>query len=287
VLVFQCRNCTHHFAHPELDSSQLAVYYGRAYRKHRLGPSYCELMRRRAKAQFQFIKKYLLPDAESFSEWKVIDIGCGIGALVAQLERDGALAQGYDLDPAVISFGKKHWKSDLRVGGLEAASLCGQDCNLLCLSHIIEHLPNVRNSVGTALEGLRDGGYVFVEVPRYHERMFHPFLEMESHLHFFTPTSLVALLKSLGLSVIACLTCGPLTHLPANRERNSDSCAAPMIGWFRNRILVFLNQRDRIRTSYDGFYDAYYQTPEEGGIWVRCLARKKGKHDGSAGSHTC
>jgi|GEM_PF-3238511 len=287
VSVFRCMNCSHHFAYPEPDSNQLAVYYGRAYRKYRLGPSYCKLMRRRADAQIQFIKRYLISSAESFAEWKVCDMGCGIGFLVTQFEREGALAKGYDLDPTVIRFGKKHWKSDLHVGGLEATNLSGQNFDLLCLSHVLEHLPDIRKSFGKALDGLGDAGHVFVEVPHYPEKMFLSPLDMESHLHFFTPRSLTALLKGLGLYVIACATCGPREHPTPNWEGNRGSRAAAMIGWLWNRILVLLNQRDRIKTIYDGFYESYYQTPGEGGIWIRCLARKKGEQDGSVGSHSC
>ena len=122
-------------------------------------------------------------------------MGCGIGALVAQFEREGALAKGYDLDPTVIRFGKKHWKSDLRVGGLETARLQGLDFDLLCLSHVIEHLPDIQRSIGKALDGLKQDGYLFIEVPRYTAEMFESPLNLESHLHFFTPASLTALLK--------------------------------------------------------------------------------------------
>ena len=284
VSVFQCMNCSHHFAYPEPDSYHLALYYGRVYRKHRLGPSYSELMRRRADAQIQFIKRGLLTAAESFAEWKVCDMGCGIGALVAQFEREGALAKGYDLDPTIIRFGKKHWKSDLRVGGLETARLQGRDFDLLCLSHVIEHLPDIQRSIGKALDGLKQDGYLFIEVPRYTAEMFESPLNLESHLHFFTPTSLTALLKGQGLSVIACATCGPRKP---GWEVNKGSCSSAKIRLIWNRILLLLNRRDLIKTVYDGFYATYYQTPEAGGIWIRCLARKKGDEHGSARPHPC
>lgn len=287
VFVFRCIQCSHHFAYPEPDSKRLALYYGRAYRKYRFGPSYYELMRRRAESQVHFIKRYLGTLAGNFAEWKICDIGCGIGALVAQFQREGALVKGYDPDPAVIKFGKKHRKSNLHVAGLEAANLCVHDYDLLCLSHVIEHLPDIRNSVGKALDGLRHDGFVFIEVPRYHEKMLHSPLDLESHLHFFTPKSLTTLLKGLGLHMIACATCGPIEHPAPNRKGRGGSRAAAMIGGLWNRILVLLNQRNRIKTIYDGFYESYYQTPEEGGIWIRCLAAKKEEQDGSAGSHSC
>jgi SAM-dependent methyltransferase len=287
VSVFQCMNCSHHFAYPEPDSNRLALYYGRAYRKHRLGPSYCELMRRRADAQIRFIKRYLLTAAESFAVWKVCDIGCGIGALVARFEREGALAKGYDLDSTVIRFGKNHWKSDLRVGGLETTRLQGRNFDLLCFSHVIEHLPDIQRSIAEALEGLREEGYLFIEVPRYSEEMFESPLKLESHLHFFTPTSLTALLKGLGLSVIACATCGPPEHPLAGWEVNKGSSSAAKIRLIWNWVLLLLNQRDCIKTLYDGFYERYYQTHEAGGIWIRCLARKKGVEHGSARPHPC
>jgi 2-polyprenyl-3-methyl-5-hydroxy-6-metoxy-1,4-benzoquinol methylase len=282
VSLFRCVKCSHHFAYPEPDSAQLAAYYRRGYRRYRSGPSYCELMRRRAYAQVQFIKKHLLAPDESLAEWKVCDLGCGMGALVAQLEREGALAKGYDLDPSLIRLGRKLWKSDLGVGGLEAANGCGQLLDLLCFSHVIEHLPDIRRSMSKALHGLRDGGHLFLEVPNCQGKTFSSSLDFESHLHFFTPRSLTALLEGLGLSVITSATCGPVRQLIERKGPDSASKFRLIL----NRALFLLKKRDHIKTLYDGFYETYDRAPEAGGIWIRCLATKKEEKHGSAGPHS-
>jgi 2-polyprenyl-3-methyl-5-hydroxy-6-metoxy-1,4-benzoquinol methylase len=283
VSLFRCASCSHHFAYPEPDSNQLAAHYGRVYRRYRPGPSYCELMRRRAIAQIQFIKGYLRSPDESLAEWKVCDIGCGIGALVAQFESEGALAKGYDLDPAVIRLGRKLWKSNLQVAGLEAANGCGQALDLLCFSHVIEHLPDVRKSLSKAMDGLRDGGHLFVEVPNSRGKTFCSSMEFESHLHFFTPRSLTTLLEGLGLSVIISATCGPTQQMI---DRKGPYSASKFRLIF-NRVLFLLSQKDHIKTLYDGLYGTYDRSPEAGGIWIRCLATKKGEKHGSARPHPC
>ena len=283
VFVYRCMNCNHHFAHPEPDPNQITVHYSGAYRRHRFGPSYCELMKRRAAAQVQFIRRSLMASGGSFAKWKVCDIGCGIGALVAQFEREGALAKGYDLDPNAIRFGKKHWKLDLHVGGLEGVPLSTQDLDLLCLSHVIEHLQSLQSSLEKAVHGLRDGRYLFVEVPRYHEKTFQPPLDLESHLHFFTSSSLTALLERVGLSVIISATCGPTPQMVEGKGH----CSVSMFRLIWNRVLCLLKQTHHIRTLYDGFFETYGQAPEAGGIWIRCLAKKKGEEHGSARPHPC
>ncbi len=285
--VFYCMNCSHHFTHPEPDSRWLDLYYAKTYRKFHIGPSHCELMKRRADAQIRFIKRCLGNSNRGFSEWKICDIGCGIGALVAQFAREGAMAEGYDPDLGAIRFGKRHWKANIQVGSVETARHDVQNLNLICLSHVLEHLPDIRSSFLKALSGLRKGGYIFVEVPRYKKEVFDHPMDMESHLHFFTPSSLTTLLEKLGLSPITCATCGPPVQGSFRNKEKKGSCIERNFHSLWNRFLVLVNRSGSIKTVYDGFYGTYYPTLEDGGIWIRCLARKEGEDHGNLSADPC
>jgi len=284
--IWFCSLCNYWFGYPEPDGLELERYYDETYspfRRRYFGEEYYVLMERRAQAQIRFISDCLSRSSISSSlrGWKIIDWGCGVGALVAALQHRGAEAVGYDSDFEAIDVGQKRWGANISVNSSYDLSLFQGQFDLLLLSHVVEHLSDIRQTLRGLLKVLRPGGFVFIEVPNCFGEMFLPEMDTESHLHFFSKQSLILLLEGLGVQVLTCVSCGPqkqpLFHQTQIPE--TTKLATRMVRRIKliPKLVVSLlgDNAKQTRTIYDGYYDKYYERANLG-IWIRCLAQLKG-----------
>lgn len=280
--IFFCPTCHHWFSYPTPDSLELERYYKESYSRRRslyFNEKYYALMERRSQAQIGFINKCLQESGfrENYHEWEIVDFGCGIGALVAMLQRSGVkYVIGYDIDPEAVNFGHKRWSANIAIGTLDDLLKRHGQFNLLILSHIIEHLPDIQQTLLKLFQTVKQGGWVFIEVPNCFQEMFTADMDPESHLHFFSRQSLTLLLNHLGASVISCSCCGP--PYPQSNQRDVSGLNNIASKLFRflelqpKRIIQRIQgNTGKVRTIYDGFYDHY--PSDENGLWLRCLAR--------------
>jgi SAM-dependent methyltransferase len=76
------------------------------------------------------------------------------------------------------------------------------DC--LVLSHVLEHIYNPKSFINSVSKYIRDGGYIYIEVPNaekyeVHGNTYGPLQEINiEHINFFSPYSLTKLLIDLG-----------------------------------------------------------------------------------------
>ncbi len=283
--IYFCQACRHWFAYPEPASAWLDQYYREIYspqRRRYFSEAYYLLMERRAAAQIDFIRQQLPGKTlASLRNCNAIDLGCGVGALVAALEQAGLNAVGYDSDHLAITIGRQRWQANIHVGTLSDHQLLHESFDLLCMSHLVEHLADLCRTLAAILQLLRPGGYLLIEVPDCFTELFTANVDTESHLHFFTRSSLVKLCTALGLQVLACVSCGPPKLLSGQVGAIHQHAQSP--GVARSPLLAGLSRvkrkfgrllRPSGQTAYDGYYDRYYRDDEPGGIWLRCLARK-------------
>jgi SAM-dependent methyltransferase len=193
--IYQCTTCHHVYCWPEPGVAELNAHYEKAYGAKRsmyFGSRYRLLMTRRAEAQAALISRFAKPPGAC------IDVGCGIGALVAQMAKLGWTSRGFDGDPDIVKYGTSVLGADITRGTLSDFFASDISADVLMLSHVLEHLGDLRGTVRKIVDHLRPGGYLFIEVPN---ELAIPKGDMESHLHFFSRQSLTSLLSSSGLDV--------------------------------------------------------------------------------------
>jgi len=141
----------------------------------------------------------MLPDRTA----RILDVGCANGGLLVSLQRLGfSQLLGLDPSPACVA--------NTRARGIEAVAGwltdppqdMGQfDC--VILSHMLEHVREVRSALRSAGALLRPGGCIYVEVPdatRYVDYLFCPFQEFNTErINHFSITCLANLLSWAGL----------------------------------------------------------------------------------------
>lgn len=141
------------------------------------------------------------------AEASVLDIGCGAGGLLLSLRVRGfRRLAGVDPSPACVAQlraqGLSAWQGTLAALPDEA-----RDCGLVILSHVLEHVLDVRAALAAVRSRLGRGGRLYVETPdasRYCSRTFVPFYFFDSeHINHFDGASLARLGGLFGFEPLA------------------------------------------------------------------------------------
>ncbi|HEX8834707.1 MAG TPA: class I SAM-dependent methyltransferase [Abditibacteriaceae bacterium] len=135
---------------------------------------------------------------------RILDIGCATGGLLHELKKRGYHNLcGLDPSPAAARFGRENFGLEMQVGTLSQHSLEGQfDCVLL--SHVLEHVQDLRASMSEIRALMKNSGVLYVEVPdaaRYAECIIAPFQDFNTeHINHFGRASLAALVGQFGFT---------------------------------------------------------------------------------------
>lgn len=138
---------------------------------------------------------------------RLLDVGFGSGAFLLDAQRAGWEVSGADPDPVSVDNGG-HLKLDVRQGGIEAFLDFPGTFDVITLSHVIEHVHDPVDTLKTAYNLLKPGGWLYVETPNMkayghdHFREHWRGLEIPRHLVIFNWESMALTLKNVGFSEI-------------------------------------------------------------------------------------
>lgn len=139
----------------------------------------------------------------------VCDIGCGSGALLADLHRLGCQPVG--VDPSDVSI------AALERAGIRAlhgtaedlpVALKDEQFDLVCMQQSLEHCLNPEQALRNLHGICAEGGHCLIEVPNHENLGFWKYgpawyhTDAGRHLHFFTAQSLTDLLRHVGFTPI-------------------------------------------------------------------------------------
>lgn len=148
-----------------------------------------------------------LPDKHA----AIIDIGCANGGLLSAFKRIGYYnITGVDPSPACVDFVEKQgiraFNGGLFTGYPSPDSLKDKQYDCIVLSHVLEHVVSLKEAVMSAVEHLKAGGILYVEVPdasRYHDYFIVPYYYFDcEHINHFDEHDLMNLVLPLGFSGI-------------------------------------------------------------------------------------
>lgn len=213
--ISQCGQCGFSYASDLPHSSTYATYY-RTMSKYDqpMARGISTTTRRRIEATLALCTPHLPADA------LIADIGCGSGALLAGFKAAG-FSRLYGIDPArgapreaVRQFGLHN----VGIGSLDDADemLPLGQCDLLCLTGVAEHLPELSKDIPRLLASLSKQCLILIEVPaleRFVSPAFEPFGEFSlEHIQYFSQQSLDALMEHAGYTprqhfVLSCGGC--------------------------------------------------------------------------------
>lgn len=150
----------------------------------------------RQRAQVDFVRPFLGPAP------RVLEIGCAGGEFAAAL-RSAFPAARYEAIELSSMGGRARPHLD-RLHTEPLRALLGKGMiegpfDLIVLSHVLEHIEDPRGELRAMLKVLGPSGAIFIEVPNRSGHGNLPLDDNISHLHFFSPASLLRLLADEGL----------------------------------------------------------------------------------------
>jgi len=175
-------------------------YYGEPGRKFQ--PLIESLVRLVGTRHIAFLSRNLTAGA------KVLDVGCGRGVLLGALADRGFEVHGQEISAEAARGADP--RAEIRIAA-SVAEAGYPDCSLdeVIIWHVLEHLPDPRESLEAVHRALKPGGRVVVAVPNFESAQarwtgaawFH--LDLPRHLYQFPASTLRRLLSEIGFEVLS------------------------------------------------------------------------------------
>jgi SAM-dependent methyltransferase len=153
---------------------------------------------------------------------RLLDVGCGAGAFVAQMSAMGWAAMGIDVDPAAVEAAEAAGRP-VRLAELRdlAAETPRPEFDAITLNHVIEHLYEPHEQLVLALSLLRPGGRIWLATPNARALAHRYFrshwtgLDAPRHLFVLSRRALQTMLIDAGFEATSFATPAPAlsTHL--------------------------------------------------------------------------
>lgn len=125
---------------------------------------------------------------------RIMDFGGGDGRMLGGLVARGALCH-------LVDYSERVQPGVTKIGNTEHDIPTDARYDVIICSHVVEHLPEPRETLAALRENLAPDGIIYIEVPIEVIGQLPAAHEPVTHLNFFTPDSLRALLEFSGYGV--------------------------------------------------------------------------------------
>ncbi len=200
--IYACHDCTAFYLSPRYSETELAEFYAGDYSRRYRGQEEPEAAGiawrdRIAAERFAQLREWgALPSQGE----RLLELGCGAGNFLKLCTEVGVDAYGIEPSQGYAGYAIRQGLP-VEVGSFPERSGPYPSYHAIALFHVLEHLPDPRESLQQIRDRLEPGGRLFVEVPelsralgwRFSERYFHA-----PHLVDYTDHSLRRLLLEAG-----------------------------------------------------------------------------------------
>jgi SAM-dependent methyltransferase len=204
--VFHCGSCSFIFADQSVDSSSSSLY-DEAWSQTEVQPTYSftngsYVIRNEPKMQL------LLDRLEGFRKVnRLLDVGCS-AAFFLKLASDRQWdVQGVEVSDFGVNFSREHLKIPVFQGLLQDAHFAGDSFDVVCSSHVIEHVRDPVSLLKEMKRILRPGGSLVTVVPTQFAAPSYRFFGKWTgegpprHVSFFTRRLFEDTVRHLGFTV--------------------------------------------------------------------------------------
>lgn len=193
---------------------------------------------------------------------RLIEIGCGMGFLLAQFRKDGWQVEGIEPNKGFCQFIEEYHGINARPTILEEAKLADASVDVVIMLHVIEHVPDPLSSLREIHRVLKPDGTLILETPRYDSLMFKLLRHRErsvscdGHIYFFTTGTLRAISRKAGFEVRSVKYVGRSLNLARllwnvgvmTKSGTVQAAIGKLSGLLRlNAVPLHLNMRDMQR----------------------------------------
>lgn len=160
----------------------------------------------RANLIYRFIKPFL-PTGKANSDIEILEVGCNTGGILKHFADRNFKVSGLEINSEAVAFANKYSKQDVIEGSLETVNLKKKP-DIIIYSHVLEHLSDPRKELMLISNNLKEGGFLFIEVPgiKNIHKSYHGNLLLylqNAHVAHFSLVTLRNLLQNSGFEIIA------------------------------------------------------------------------------------
>jgi 2-polyprenyl-3-methyl-5-hydroxy-6-metoxy-1,4-benzoquinol methylase len=183
INLFRCKNCG--FVQSEFVSERAQEYYYRHFYRKKLDD--CELAAHRLKGRAQAKSQiaYLLEQRPGLKVATALDYGTAEGSLAHELRSIAERVFVTEMDPQFVEL----LKADPLLTLVTLDQLAGggfdSSFDLICISHVLEHLTDPYTIMDLFGRILKPGGLLLVDIPNEVRMLPHGF-QARGHLSYFT-----------------------------------------------------------------------------------------------------
>ena len=142
---------------------------------------------------------------------RVLEIGCGSGALSFLIQRAGYDVTALEMSPAVAAFGQKRFGIDIRIGPLERQTFAAGSFDIAVINNVLEHFPDPESTLTLCAKLLASGGLVLLRLSQFNDNRAYDdlnkagsklirLLRPVEHMHLFSSQGFQLLLDRVGFS---------------------------------------------------------------------------------------
>lgn len=157
-------------------------------------------------------KKIDLMFLDDVTPGRVLEVGCGEGALLDDLKKRGWSVEGQEVDENAAKHARQIYGLDVHVGDLVELALEAGRYDAIVMTHVLEHVHDPRALLAECRRLLAPGGRVVIATPNPNSYGHAKFgaswrgLEPPRHLHLFPPAAAARLAELAGFDKAAAWT---------------------------------------------------------------------------------
>ncbi len=207
--IVHCANCSHRFTHPVPGPEDIGPYYqSEEYISHSntsrgfINWAYQVVRKRTLKS-----KRKLVSNFSGKSTGKLLDLGAGTGAFLAEMQSAQWEATGIEPDPGARQVAQETWGLQLQTAD-GFYDLPENEFDVVTMWHVLEHVHDLDGYLKKIYAMLREGGKWIVAVPNYtswdadkYQEMWAAY-DVPRHLYHFSPASMKALVERGGFKLV-------------------------------------------------------------------------------------
>lgn len=207
-IIYECTHCKVLFTYPFPEPAALYSKYYRSdnYLSHNKKTSdlFSGLYRMVQKINIRGKLKLLERVSESGIK-KILEVGAGTGDFLAACRNHGWESFGVEPSEQARGVAKEFNKLDLKSSVNE---ISGKDFSVITLWHVLEHIPDLNETISKLGGLISDNGHLIIAVPNHnsfdakHYKQFWAGYDVPRHLYHFNKKSLSSIMQSKGFKLI-------------------------------------------------------------------------------------
>jgi 2-polyprenyl-3-methyl-5-hydroxy-6-metoxy-1,4-benzoquinol methylase len=195
----RCSSCGFLFQ-PEISVTELRAQHGQEYFATRY-PANDAQRRAEARRRLRWLRSH------GVSAGRLLEVGVAQGHFLDEAHRAGFDPSGIEPEPGTAQEARERSGVEVVGGYVEEVDLPAEGVDVICMWHVLEHVPRPLDALRRLRDSLAPGGHLFCEVPNggsvraRAEGIDWLYLDPEHHVNLFAPETLRSALEAAGFEV--------------------------------------------------------------------------------------